>query len=76
MFTSGSWAERSQDVHFADFKFLITHHFLKDEADGGAEPSEEGGWSLAGGECERSGVGGVTVFCVQTSPRPCRTCCA
>uniref|UniRef100_A0A3Q2EFP5 Rab3 GTPase-activating protein catalytic subunit n=1 Tax=Cyprinodon variegatus TaxID=28743 RepID=A0A3Q2EFP5_CYPVA len=30
-FVSGSWGEQSHDVHFADFKFHITHHFLKEE---------------------------------------------
>ncbi|XP_047232919.1 rab3 GTPase-activating protein catalytic subunit [Girardinichthys multiradiatus] len=30
-YISGSWGEQSQDVHFADFKFYITHHFLKEE---------------------------------------------
>ncbi|MEQ2271945.1 hypothetical protein XENORESO_011678, partial [Xenotaenia resolanae] len=30
-YVNGSWGEQSQDVHFADFKFYITHHFLKEE---------------------------------------------
>uniref|UniRef100_A0A3B3CJN1 Rab3 GTPase-activating protein catalytic subunit n=1 Tax=Oryzias melastigma TaxID=30732 RepID=A0A3B3CJN1_ORYME len=30
-FTTGSWEEESKEIHFADFKFLITHYFLKKE---------------------------------------------
>ncbi|XP_051566571.1 rab3 GTPase-activating protein catalytic subunit isoform X2 [Myxocyprinus asiaticus] len=30
-FTSGSWEETSQEINFADFKFTITHHYLKQE---------------------------------------------
>ncbi|MED6289079.1 hypothetical protein CHARACLAT_032655, partial [Characodon lateralis] len=30
-YINGTWGEQSQDVHFADFKFYITHHFLKEE---------------------------------------------
>uniref|UniRef100_A0A3Q1CI60 Rab3 GTPase-activating protein catalytic subunit n=1 Tax=Amphiprion ocellaris TaxID=80972 RepID=A0A3Q1CI60_AMPOC len=32
-YTSGTWCEKSQDINFADFKFYITHHFLKDECE-------------------------------------------
>ncbi|KAK2910702.1 hypothetical protein Q8A73_008417 [Channa argus] len=30
-YTSGTWEEKSQDIHFADFRFYITHHFFKQE---------------------------------------------
>lgn len=30
-FTSGTWEERFEEINFADFKFDITHHFLKQE---------------------------------------------
>ncbi|TSM60542.1 Rab3 GTPase-activating protein catalytic subunit [Bagarius yarrelli] len=30
-YTSGTWEERSRDINFADFKFSITHHYLKRE---------------------------------------------
>uniref|UniRef100_A0A3B4Z658 Rab3 GTPase-activating protein catalytic subunit n=1 Tax=Stegastes partitus TaxID=144197 RepID=A0A3B4Z658_9TELE len=29
----GTWGEKSQDINFADFKFYITHYFLKEECD-------------------------------------------
>ncbi|XP_029383713.1 rab3 GTPase-activating protein catalytic subunit isoform X2 [Echeneis naucrates] len=32
-YTSGTWGEKSKDINFADFKFLITHYFLKQEAE-------------------------------------------
>ncbi|XP_008277552.1 rab3 GTPase-activating protein catalytic subunit [Stegastes partitus] len=32
-YTSGTWGEKSQDINFADFKFYITHYFLKEECD-------------------------------------------
>lgn len=32
-YTSGTWEEKSQDINFADFKFSITHYFLKQEDD-------------------------------------------
>ncbi|TRZ02365.1 hypothetical protein DNTS_019010 [Danionella cerebrum] len=31
VFTSGSWEESTQEISFADFKFSITHHYLKQE---------------------------------------------
>ena len=36
--------EKSQDINFADFKFFITHHFLKqdDSKDNGKDKMEEG----------------------------------
>ncbi|CAG5912367.1 unnamed protein product [Menidia menidia] len=30
-YTSGTWGEESKDISFADFKFYITHYFLKQE---------------------------------------------
>lgn len=30
-YTSGTWEEKSQEINFADFKFSITHHCLKEE---------------------------------------------
>ncbi|KAM3591695.1 uncharacterized protein V6R79_005896 [Siganus canaliculatus] len=32
-YTSGTWEEKSQDIKFADFKFFITHYFLKQECE-------------------------------------------
>ncbi|XP_037319315.2 rab3 GTPase-activating protein catalytic subunit isoform X1 [Pungitius pungitius] len=43
-FTSGSWGEKSQDIQFADFKFHISHYFLKQECeqdDGKDQPEED-----------------------------------
>ncbi|XP_038160458.1 rab3 GTPase-activating protein catalytic subunit [Cyprinodon tularosa] len=40
-FVSGSWGEQSHNVHFADFKFHITHHFLKEEGQQEDGRSEE-----------------------------------
>uniref|UniRef100_A0A667YYH4 Rab3 GTPase-activating protein catalytic subunit n=1 Tax=Myripristis murdjan TaxID=586833 RepID=A0A667YYH4_9TELE len=43
-YTSGIWEEKSKDINFADFKFSITHHYLKqesDEGDGKEEPEED-----------------------------------
>lgn len=44
IYTSGTWGEKSQDIHFADFKFHITHYFLKqeNEKDDGQDVLEEG----------------------------------
>lgn len=43
-YTSGTWGEKSQDINFADFKFSITHYFLKQEyeKDDGKDELEEG----------------------------------
>lgn len=30
-FTSGTWEEHFKEINFADFKFEIIHHFLKQE---------------------------------------------
>ncbi|KTF85694.1 hypothetical protein cypCar_00028496 [Cyprinus carpio] len=30
--TSGSWEEHTQEINFADFRFIITHHCLKQES--------------------------------------------
>ncbi|KAM3862415.1 rab3 GTPase-activating protein catalytic subunit isoform 2-T2 [Diretmus argenteus] len=43
-YTSGTWEEKCQEINFADFKFSITHHYLKqesDEGDGKEEPEED-----------------------------------
>ncbi|XP_036400924.1 rab3 GTPase-activating protein catalytic subunit isoform X1 [Megalops cyprinoides] len=36
-YTSSTWEEKTREINFADFKFSITHHFLKQE------PSENDG---------------------------------
>ncbi|XP_039643316.1 rab3 GTPase-activating protein catalytic subunit isoform X2 [Perca fluviatilis] len=48
-YTSGTWEEKSQDIHFADFKFYITHYFLKQECekDNGKDKLEEDTFPLA-----------------------------
>ncbi|XP_070847256.1 rab3 GTPase-activating protein catalytic subunit isoform X1 [Chaetodon trifascialis] len=48
-YTSGIWVEKSQDIHFADFKFYITHYFLKQECqkDNGKDKLEEDAFPLA-----------------------------
>lgn len=28
-FLTGSWLEKTDDIFFADFKFVITYHYLK-----------------------------------------------
>lgn len=41
--TSGTWEERFEEINFADFRFDITHHFLKQEhvrTDQKEEPKE------------------------------------
>lgn len=51
-YINGSWGEQSLDIHFADFKFYITHHFLKEDCKTENGKSEEGtaifqyGWKL------------------------------
>lgn len=30
-FATGTWEENFEEINFADFKFEITHHFLKQE---------------------------------------------
>ena len=40
-YTSGIWEEKTLDINFADFKFSITHHFLKQESDDLAEGKED-----------------------------------
>ncbi|XP_057200191.1 rab3 GTPase-activating protein catalytic subunit-like isoform X1 [Triplophysa rosa] len=43
-YTSGTWEETCQDINFADFKFSITHHYLKQEStekDFKIEPEED-----------------------------------
>ncbi|CAN9506541.1 unnamed protein product [Ophioblennius macclurei] len=34
-YTHGSWGEKSQEINFADFKFHITHYFLKQMCEDG-----------------------------------------
>ncbi|XP_026033287.1 rab3 GTPase-activating protein catalytic subunit-like [Astatotilapia calliptera] len=48
-YTSGTWAEKSQEINFADFKFYISHYFLKQECeeDDGKENLEEDAIPLA-----------------------------
>ncbi|KAM6898865.1 rab3 GTPase-activating protein catalytic subunit isoform 1-T2 [Lycodopsis pacificus] len=48
-FTSGTWGEKSQDIQFADFKFYISHYFLKQECeqDNGKDQLEEDAFPLA-----------------------------
>ncbi|XP_032358737.1 rab3 GTPase-activating protein catalytic subunit isoform X2 [Etheostoma spectabile] len=48
-YTSGTWEEKSQDIHFADFKFYITHYFLKQECekDNGKDKLEEDAYPSA-----------------------------
>uniref|UniRef100_A0A671VNB0 Rab3 GTPase-activating protein catalytic subunit n=1 Tax=Sparus aurata TaxID=8175 RepID=A0A671VNB0_SPAAU len=43
IYTSGTWGEKNQDISFADFKFNITHYFLKQESekDDGQDMLEE-----------------------------------
>lgn len=31
-YTSGTWEERTQEINFADFKFCVSHNYLKQEA--------------------------------------------
>ncbi|XP_062269956.1 rab3 GTPase-activating protein catalytic subunit isoform X1 [Platichthys flesus] len=48
-YTRGTWGEKSQEINFADFKFLITHHFLKKEREKytGKDKIEEDAFPLA-----------------------------
>ncbi|KAM8858128.1 rab3 GTPase-activating protein catalytic subunit [Synchiropus picturatus] len=47
-YTTGTWEEVTQEIHFADFKFSITHHFLKqDSKEDAAVESEEDSFPLA-----------------------------
>uniref|UniRef100_A0A8D3B901 Rab3 GTPase-activating protein catalytic subunit n=1 Tax=Scophthalmus maximus TaxID=52904 RepID=A0A8D3B901_SCOMX len=41
-YTRGTWGEKSQDISFADFKFFITHFFLKREHEKDDVKLEEG----------------------------------
>lgn len=43
-YTTGTWEEKSREINFADFKFSITHHYLKQECaeSEGKEDSVEG----------------------------------
>lgn len=50
-YTSGTWEEKSRDINFADFKFSITHHYLKRdcaaESEGKEDDGEEDAFPLA-----------------------------
>uniref|UniRef100_A0A4W5LBX0 Uncharacterized protein n=1 Tax=Hucho hucho TaxID=62062 RepID=A0A4W5LBX0_9TELE len=42
-YTSGTWEKKTKDINFADFKFSVTHHYLKqesEESEGKDEPEE------------------------------------
>ncbi|KAJ8247119.1 hypothetical protein GJAV_G00258960 [Gymnothorax javanicus] len=43
-YSTGIWEEKSKEINFADFKFSITHHYLKQDSaenDGAQEPEED-----------------------------------
>ncbi|XP_030642604.1 rab3 GTPase-activating protein catalytic subunit isoform X1 [Chanos chanos] len=43
-YTTGTWEEKTKEINFADFKFSITHHYLKQEtveSEGKEEPEED-----------------------------------
>ncbi|KAI5628572.1 rab3 GTPase-activating protein catalytic subunit [Silurus asotus] len=48
-YTTGTWEEKSREISFADFKFSITHHYLKQDCveNEGKEDSEEDAFPLA-----------------------------
>uniref|UniRef100_A0A4W4HI24 Rab3 GTPase-activating protein catalytic subunit n=1 Tax=Electrophorus electricus TaxID=8005 RepID=A0A4W4HI24_ELEEL len=48
-YTSRTWDEKSRDINFADFRFSITHHYLKQECveSEGREDVEEDAFPLA-----------------------------
>ncbi|KAF4086748.1 hypothetical protein AMELA_G00087890 [Ameiurus melas] len=48
-YTTGTWEEKSREINFADFKFSITHHYLKQECAEreGKEDGEEDAFPLA-----------------------------
>ncbi|KAF7709908.1 rab3 GTPase-activating protein catalytic subunit isoform X2 [Silurus meridionalis] len=48
-YTTGTWEEKSREINFADFKFSITHHYLKQDCveNEGKEDSEEDAFPLA-----------------------------
>ncbi|XP_036427001.1 rab3 GTPase-activating protein catalytic subunit isoform X1 [Colossoma macropomum] len=48
-YTSGTWEEKSREINFADFKFSIAHHYLKQESaeSEGKEDGEEDAFPLA-----------------------------
>ncbi|KAF5890244.1 rab3 GTPase-activating protein catalytic subunit isoform X1, partial [Clarias magur] len=48
-YTTGTWEEEVREINFADFKFSITHHYLKQDcAEGeGKEDGEEDAFPLA-----------------------------
>ncbi|XP_063070153.1 rab3 GTPase-activating protein catalytic subunit [Engraulis encrasicolus] len=40
-YTNGTWEEKNQEISFADFKFCVTHHYLKQEGSSDNEGKEE-----------------------------------
>ncbi|XP_062861672.1 rab3 GTPase-activating protein catalytic subunit [Trichomycterus rosablanca] len=48
-YTTGTWEDESREINFADFKFSITHHYLKQECveSEGKEDGEEDPFPLA-----------------------------
>lgn len=48
-YTSGTWEEKTQEINFADFKFCISHNYLKQETseNESKEEPEEGSYSNA-----------------------------
>ncbi|XP_069012373.1 rab3 GTPase-activating protein catalytic subunit isoform X3 [Embiotoca jacksoni] len=48
-YTNGTWGEKSRDINFADFKFYITHYYLKQECerDDGKDTLEEDALPMA-----------------------------
>ncbi|MGH0151150.1 UNVERIFIED_CONTAM: hypothetical protein FKN15_042093 [Acipenser sinensis] len=39
-FHSGTWEEKTEEISFADYKFTVTHHYLKEESPDGEEKEE------------------------------------
>ncbi|KAL2081252.1 hypothetical protein ACEWY4_023105 [Coilia grayii] len=48
-YTNGTWEEKNQEINFADFKFCVTHHYLKQEVSDneGKEEQEEDAFPAA-----------------------------
>ncbi|XP_041120289.1 rab3 GTPase-activating protein catalytic subunit-like [Polyodon spathula] len=39
-YNSGTWKEKTEEISFADYKFTVTHHYLKKESPNGEEKEE------------------------------------
>ncbi|XP_033871211.3 rab3 GTPase-activating protein catalytic subunit-like isoform X1 [Acipenser ruthenus] len=39
-YNSGTWEEKTEEISFADYKFTVTHHYLKEESPDGEEKEE------------------------------------